>query len=227
MKLIVTRPEQDAATLTEMLQGRGHQVVYSPLIKITPRDNVAIPDFAYQAVCLTSANAARHLPLGLKNKNTAFTPGAQSASAAISAGFMHVEARGGNVEGMAAHIINCLKPERGPVLYISGSETSGDLAGLLRQSGFDVVKIVAYDAVAQPLRLSADEIAACDGVLLYSRRTAKIWADEMARLDFFPRLTHFGLSEQITEVLPEKWRRRTASEPTEPSMLALIDLVVK
>jgi uroporphyrinogen-III synthase len=227
MRLIVTRPEEDAGGVAQALRQRGHEVLLAPLIKIIPRPDVAVPDLPFQAVCLTSANAARHLPQSVSRKASAFTPGAQSAAAAMRAGFGHVEAKGGNMQGLAAHVVACLDPDKGPILYIAGSETSGDLAGLLREAGFQVVKVVAYDAVPQKLPFTVAELASAQGVLLYSARTAKIWAQEMARLEFFPRATHFCLSAQISRSLPEKWRLRVATEPSEAALLALIDLAAK
>lgn len=227
MKLIITRPKQDCATIADALRERGHDVTLAPLIKIEPRTNVEFPDLPYQAVCLTSANAARHLPAGVSRDLSAFVLGAQSAVAAIGAGFVHVEAKGGNVEGLAANMKKFLRPERGPILYVSGNETSGDLAGALTASGFLVSKVITYDAVPQTLTLSAEEVAMFDGVLLYSRRTARIWAQEIQRLMLLPRLSHFCLSSQIIDALPEQWRRHAALEPTETSLLAMIDLVAK
>ena len=227
MKLIITRPQEDCASISAALRERGHDVVASPLIKIIRRSTPEVPALPYQAVCLTSANAARHLPTGVSRKLSVFTLGAQSALAAGAAGFRHVEAKGGNVEGLAANIINELSPENGPLLYISGQETSGDLAGILRKAGFNVVKLVAYDAVPLQLTLSAAEVATCNGVLLYSKRSAKIWVEEIKRLDLFPRLSHFCLSAQIVQTLPAQWRIQTAQEPTESSLLALIDLAAK
>ena len=227
MKLIITRPQEDCASISAALRERGHEVVLSPLIKITPRLDVVVPAMPYQAVCLTSANAVRHLPTGVSRKLSAFTLGAQSASAAAAAGFGHIEAKGGNVEGLAANVIRALKPENGPLLYISGQETSGDLAGILRKAGFSVVKLVAYDAVPLHLTLSAAEVAACNGVLLYSKRSAKIWVEGIKQIDLFPRLSHFCLSAQIAQALPAQWRIRAAQEPTESSLLALIDIAAK
>ena len=227
MKLIITRPQEDCASISAALRERGHEVISSPLIKITPRLDVVVPELPYQALCLTSANAVRHLPLGISRKLTTFTLGPQSASAASAAGFGHIEAKGGNVEGLAANVIRALKPENGQLLYISGQETSSDLAGTLRKAGFSVVKLVAYDATPLPLALSAAEVAGCNGVLLYSRRSAKIWVEELKRLDLFPRLSHFCLSDQIAQALPTQWRIRAAKEPTESSLLALIDIAAK
>ena len=226
-KIIVTRPLADSTLLAGTLRDRGYEVVLAPLIEINARADVIIPPLPYQAVCLTSANAARHLPSSVARSLSVFTLGAQSAAAAFGAGFNHVEAKGGNVDGLAANIIACLKPERGPILYISGNETSGDVAATLRDARFNVTKVITYDAVPQVLLMSESEIRDCDVVLLYSTRTAKIWVSEMQRLMLFPRLTHICLSKQIMEVLPETWRRRAAAAPTEVSLLELIDLVAK
>lgn len=227
MKFIVTRPALDSTAISEALHSRGHQVILAPLIEIKPRHRVEVPLQPYQGVCFTSANAARHVPSGVSRQISAFTMGAQSAYAASVAGFMHIEAKGGNVEGLAAHVIKCLKPNNGPLLYISGNETSGDLAGVLHSAGFAVTKLVTYDALPLPLKLSAMEIASCGGVLLYSKRSAKLWFENLQRLEIFPRLSHICLSKQIMEVLPDKWRRRAAVEPTETALLELIDLMAK
>jgi uroporphyrinogen-III synthase len=148
------------------------------------------------------------------------TVGPQSLAAARQAGFGTSQAQGGDVEGLARHIGDTLDPAHGPILYLSGAETTGDLEVRLTRLGFAVDRVVVYDAVAAT-SLSGAGIADHDGVLLYSPRTARIWvslAGETARL-----LHHYCLSENVAAVLPAPWRKSVAMRPDEAAMLALLD----
>ena len=58
MRLLVTRPEPDGERTAQALRARGHAVVLAPLLRTEPVA-FALPDQAFAAVVLTSANAAR------------------------------------------------------------------------------------------------------------------------------------------------------------------------
>ena len=147
MRLILTRPEKDARALAEKLRARGHGISIVPLLEIIPRRGVMLPQRSYQAVCITSANGLANAKLveGLQEVRL-LCVGPQSSAAATHAGFRHVEAHGGDVDGLTSFITSHLQPSDGPLLYLSGAATSGDLEGKLRKAGFDVDRIVAYDA---------------------------------------------------------------------------------
>jgi len=230
MKLLVTRPSLDAAPLAQALRDKGHEVVIAPLLEIVPRKSVAIPRLAFKAICVTSANGIRVLDQTLPLDWPVFAVGAQSAAAAKAKGFTHVEAQGGDVDRLTAYIAKKLRPADGPLLYISGAETSGDLEGQLKDSGFEVHRAVTYDAVAQKLDAIAHEIPSSDGVLLYSPRTAKLWTNELARLNLAipdAHLLHFCLSAQVAAQLPQHWPARVATRPTDAALLSLLDLASK
>ena len=61
MRLLVTRPEADAAALAGILAGRGHEPIMAPVMSIRFLDQAAIPSRAWQALLVTSANGARAL----------------------------------------------------------------------------------------------------------------------------------------------------------------------
>ncbi len=61
MRLIITRPEEDALPLKARLDSLGHAAILAPLLKIVPRSQAFVPPLAYQLVCITSANALRFL----------------------------------------------------------------------------------------------------------------------------------------------------------------------
>jgi uroporphyrinogen-III synthase len=227
MRLLVTRPVDDAGPLAEKLQGLGHEAVILPLLAIKPKDTVEIPDMAFQALCTTSANGLLcranlssfyHLPF--------YAIGPQSAGAARHLGFTHVSGKGGNVEGLVQYICKHAKPDAGPLLYLSGAETTGDLEGKLKAHGFSVARVVVYDAVPEAVADLAQRIANADGVLLYSPRSAKLWCAQVAEVkavDVTATLTHYCLSANVAANLPKHWTRRISPTPDEGGMLSILD----
>ena len=53
---------------------------------------------------------------------------------------------GGNVEELSRLVIERSRPEGGRLLHVAGSDVAGDLAGLLREAGFAIERIVLYEA---------------------------------------------------------------------------------
>jgi uroporphyrinogen-III synthase len=228
MRIALTRPEEDAGALKAKLEAMGHEVVMAPLMTIRPREDAAIPQQRWQAIAVTSANGVRALPenSGLQSIRT-LTVGPQSLKAALARGF-RAEAHGGDVNGLAAFIRASLDPKAGPILYLSGAETAGDLEGQLSAAGFDCHRAVLYDAVPAE-ELGEAETAlrngAIDAVLLYSPRSAKIWLKLAATADVLPqaaRIRNFCLSRNVASVLPEDWVKLTPQSPDEQAMLALL-----
>ncbi|HCX66358.1 MAG TPA: uroporphyrinogen III synthase HEM4, partial [Rhodobiaceae bacterium] len=56
MRLLVTRPEEDSASLADALVALGHEVVMAPLLTIRFLDDVFLPGDRWQALLFTSAN---------------------------------------------------------------------------------------------------------------------------------------------------------------------------
>jgi uroporphyrinogen-III synthase len=207
----------------------GHEVVMAPLLTIAPREGVAIPDLHWQAIAVTSANGIRALPAGhgLTSFRT-LTVGPQSLKAAQGAGFA-AEAHGGDVNGLAAFIRDALDPDDGPILYLSGAETAGDLEAQLAASGFDCLRLVLYDA-APANSLGAAEAALragrLDAVLLYSPRSARIWRRLVEGAGLAPqaaRLRHICLSRNVAATLPEGWNAAVSASPDEAAILELLE----
>ena len=61
MKVLVTRPEADAAPIAAELAARGHTVMIEPLLTIVPKPDAVVDLSDVQALALTSANGARVL----------------------------------------------------------------------------------------------------------------------------------------------------------------------
>lgn len=229
MRIAVTRPEEDSGPLQAKLEALGHSTVAAPLLTIAPRGGVVIPDRHWQAVVVTSANGIRALPEGALAKSLRMlTVGPQSLKAALAAGY-RAEAHGGDVHGLARFIRDHLCYEDGPILYLSGQETAGDLEGQLKAARFECVRVVLYDAVPSSTLGEAEAALSqgeLDGVLLYSPRSAKIWRKLIEQGEFTKeseRLQHFCLSPNVAAVLAENWPTRIAATPDEAAMLALLE----
>ena len=227
MRLIITRPEADALPLKARLESLGHSVITAPLLKIVPRPHAYVPPLAYQLICATSANALKsvHIDDAIK-KIPLLTVGPQSLAVAREEGFKSCESQGGDVHGLAAYVAENFNPKNGPVLYLSGAETSSNLRALLKQSGFAVERVIIYDAVIQTPPEIDKALAKANGVLLYSPRSARIWCDLMAssRLEKQAAIpTYYCLSDNVAKILPLPWQKRVAKTPDEAAMLALLD----
>ena len=53
------------------------------------------------------------------------------------------------MQGLVAHIAKNFDPKNGPILYLSGAETSSNLRALLKASGFAMERVIIYDAIIQ------------------------------------------------------------------------------
>jgi len=219
MHLIVTRPQPDAEELQRKLEVKGHQVSVAPLLDIRMGPQRPIAKRPYQAVLVTSANGARafaeHPGRDRLLNSVAYAVGLQA---------------GGDVNAIIAQVRQDLDPTQGPLLYLSGEETSGDLEALLNKIGFEVDRVVMYAAVPAA-HLPAPLIGVikrriAEGVLLYSRRTAKVWFKCIVGAGLEPymdSIAHFCLSPAVASVIPGSWGVRTAPNASEQGMFDLIE----
>lgn len=209
----------------------------APLISIRRVAMLTIPERDYQAVLITSANGARALSrrpeLERLKGATAIVVGPASAAAARRIGFARIEQAGGDVAALARSAIALLSPDNGPLLYVSGAISAGDLASKLEASGFEVDRVVAYEArpVAALPGHCATALAAgkADGILLFSPRSARIWATLVAAADLAPaaaHLIHYCLSENVAgavrNTLGTDVTLQVASLPDEAALLEII-----
>jgi uroporphyrinogen-III synthase len=196
-----------------------------------------VPERDYQAILITSANGARALEgraeLARLREATAIVVGPASAEAAARAGFERIEQADGDVHALVRSVLALLRPGDGPLLYVSGAVTAGDLAATLQASGFEVDRVVAYEA--RPAEALPGPCAAAiaagdaDGVVLYSPRSARIWAKLVAEAGLAAaamRMVHYCLSENVAGALREGLGDgvavQVARRPNESALLELI-----
>ncbi|MEP0338336.1 MAG: uroporphyrinogen-III synthase [Alphaproteobacteria bacterium] len=228
-RILVTRPEQDAAATAARLRDLGHDPLITPLMAVRFLPGPPLDLAGVQALLVTSANGARALAARQAGSNIplpVLAVGDATARAARDLGFPDVESAGGDVDDLARLAAERLRPGDGALLHVAGSKVAGDLAGMLAQAGYTYRRSVLYDArpvAALPQAAQAVLADGAAGVLLYSPRTAALFRDLVlaAGLDgFVENLTAFCLSANVAGRAGAGWRRVVvAARPTEPSLM--------
>ena len=232
MRVLITRPRDDAGPLAEMLAALGVESLIEPMLEIRFLAGEC-PDLdGVQAVALTSANGARALAARVGRRDIpVLAVGEATAAAARAAGFADVAMAGGDVAALAALARERCAPGAGPLLHVSGSVVAGDLAGSLEAEGFTVRRATLYEALASGALSDAARVAIVDGsldaVLLFSPRTARTFvtlAADAGLGDALGNLRALCLSEAVAEaVRPFPWREvRVAERPDQSALLALV-----
>ena len=184
MRLLITRPRADAEELAARLAEADIESLIEPVIDIRFDTDTVLDLEGVQATLLTSRNGVRALTAATPRRDIAtFAVGDATARALGAAEFAEVESADGDVESLAALVIDRLDPSAGPLLHVAGSDIAGDLAGALEAAGFEVRRRVLYKAAAAT-ELSAGTRQALadgdlDGVLLFSPRSAAIFVGLM------------------------------------------------
>jgi len=235
MHVLVTRPEEDAASLAAALSARGHEPHLEPLLRIEPAPGVPTPlDLdGVQAILFTSANGVRALAhLSPDRGLPVFTVGNASAEAARAAGFTEVASAAGDVEDLARLVAARLKPKDGAVYHGAGQRLAGDLKERLEGDGFTLRRVVLYRAHAASdlSRTTRTALLAhhLDAVTLFSPRTAATFVKLVQKADLAvacPSLDAVCLSPAVAEKLGVlSWRSvRIAAHPTQEALLDCID----
>ena len=244
MRLLVTRPEPDGERTAQALRARGHAVALAPLLR-TENVDFVLPEQAFSAVVLTSANAARavaeHPGRAQLTALTAFTVGRRTAEAARAVGFRDVRSADGDqrdlVDLLRADLLRADLPrtdpprmessDRAPLLYLAGEDRAGDLAA----AGLPVHTAVVYralkaDRFPPPVAavLAQREI---DGVLHFSARSAEAYLDCAVRGGIGNQAlapVHYCLSRQVAAPLSAAGAvvLRVAARPDEAALLELV-----
>jgi len=235
VRVLLTRPEPDGERTATALRARGCEVLLAPLLAVAPVESAELGGGPWQAVAMTSANAARavktHPRLVELLRLPVFTVGRHTAEAARAIGFAAVTSADGNAQDLA-RLIGGLHGGEGAVLYLAGEERAGDLAGDAARYGVKVETVVIYRAVAlsrfPPLVQTALTVGHVNGVLHFSRRSAEVYIGCANTAGIRERAVmplHYCLSRAVAEPLAAAGATRIAVAP-KPEEAALIDLVV-
>jgi uroporphyrinogen-III synthase len=233
VRLLLTRPEADAARTASSLRALGHAVIVTPLLRIETLSDAELGAGPWAAILVTSANAVRSIAVHPRRGELRAVPmltvGPRTAQALRAAGFADVTSADGDVNDLAALVAARIKPQA-TLLYLAGEQRSGDLAGDLRARNFTVHSVIIYRAVVAeklPDHAAAAFAAGIDGVLHFSRRSAEAYLDAARGSGLLAEAlktpVHFCLSARVAEPLTQAGAAdiRIAARPEEAALLAL------
>jgi uroporphyrinogen-III synthase len=236
MRLLITRPEADAAPLRAALSERGIAATLEPLLRVSFVPLGELELASAQAVIATSRNALRalrpHPLLARLRRLPLFAVGPATAAEGRALGFAVVLTGAGTAQELITHIVAVADPAAGLLLQLAGDAQAVDLKAELEAHGFRIVRRVVYRMHAAAA-LSEDvveqlAIGAIDGVVLMSPRTAAIYASLMRKqglVSIARRLHHFCVSQATSEQLMQLGAVPVAiaARPRLEEVLALID----
>ena len=239
MRVMITRPREDAEPLAGLLRARGVETLVEPLLSVVYLDGPSLDLEGVQALLVTSANGARALGRRMNGGRRmdgrdlkVFAVGEASARAALEIGFTDVESAAGDVHALAGLARSRLDPADGALYHAAGSRLAGDLAGMLENDGFECRRQVLYE-VRQSERLSSCAVQAIkegsvDGILFYSPRTAETFvglALDAGLAGAFKGIAALCLSQAVAEKAGSiDWRELCVAE--RPDQAAMVDVVV-
>ena len=235
MRVLVTRPEDDARSLVAALEARGHEALVAPMLIIAPAPGVEAPlDLGgVQALVFTSANGVRVFARLSETRGLpVFAVGDASAAAARDAGFARVESAGGDIEDLARLIVMRLAPGDGALYQAAASRLAGDLKGAIEAAGFTLRREVLYQAtpVAELGAALRRELAdgGLDAASFFSPRSAETFVSLVEKQglgEACARITALGLSEAVAAKLRRlAWRAVLVAErPNQEALLARLD----
>jgi uroporphyrinogen-III synthase len=235
MRVLLTRPEPDAAELGAALAALGHEVRAEPLLHIVPLPVDAGTFADAQAIIATSRNGLRALAASkaIEDARTlpVFAVGPATAELARESGFHNVIAGPGAARDLVPLIAAHCDVSEGDVVHVAGETLAFDLVAALAAEGITVRTLTAYRA-EPAAALSAEAVRAIaegglDAVILMSPRTADIYAklvDAAGIGEAARHLTHVCLSPAaaagLAALAPP--RIEIAAEPNSTALLAAV-----
>jgi uroporphyrinogen-III synthase len=227
MRVLVTRPKDDGIETAALLEARGHDAILAPLLGVNYHGGQALHLGGVQALLFTSVNGARAFAQRTSLRDfPVFAVGSQTTRAARDAGFTDVRNADGNVDSLVQAVRSSVPRNGGLLLHAAGAEADGRLATLLDEAGFNVRTEVLYDvpAVAElpPAAQGAIASGAADAVLLFSARSAQVFADCLAKAGLpADRLIAVCISEAAAKPLAAlRFKEvRIAARPNQASLL--------
>jgi uroporphyrinogen-III synthase len=220
MRLLVTRPREDAELFAQALAARGIETAIEPMIEIIDLPGPPVTRQDAQAILFTSVNGVRALHRRNRGDLSEFAAvpvlavGDATAQAARDAGLRQVESAAGDVAALAALVEARLAPGAGPLLHVAGSQVAGDLAGRLTAGGFVLRRAAIYTARPAGALSAATRDALrhglIDGVTFFSPRTAAAFVTLCREAGHLPQLgaiVAFCLSQAVAQAArAANWR---------------------
>jgi uroporphyrinogen-III synthase len=228
--VLITRPEPAAVETAKRVAVLGYvpMIESAMSVRLLPA-RLPQPE-AVAAILVTSSNAIPAFPAEYHDVPL-LAVGDATARRAKRAGFRHVLSAGGDSHALAGLVTGQIRLESGPLLLASGRGQGRDLAAMLRQRGFRVIRRAVYAAESRH-GLSASAMAALRSglvthALFFSAETARIFSRQVRQAGLESCMTAseaVAISPQTSMALGSlPWRRITvAVTPDQDALLALL-----
>jgi uroporphyrinogen-III synthase len=208
--ILITRPQNQAQDLLEVLQKAGFKVFVEPLFLVKKieikKDFFAAKNSQISALILTSANACDAvIDCGFSKDIKIFVVGKKTAQKLQAEGFKNIKiAPQNSAISLRDLIIKTERNKLGSILYFQGSIVSLDFKTELEKNGFTVEKVLCYQTY-ETENFSSDLLSfvsqnSFNQVALFSQNSAKTFF-KLARkhnlLEYFKGSQILCLSEKI------------------------------
>ena len=203
--ILVTRPEPQAARFCSELRdylGGEIEVINSPVMQVAFR-TVSLPQRGFVALVLTSETSVKALARWKTASNTlpgfAYCVGDHTADSARNFGLEVLSAQGGAVD-----LLELIKnhPPLGPILFVRGADSAGDLAKQLRLAGIETDELIAYHQEPLPLSAAAlQRLNAASAIVapVFSPRSAALLATELGESGLQTPIVVVAMSDAVVK----------------------------
>jgi uroporphyrinogen-III synthase len=224
MRVLITRPIEDAVRTAVALRAAGHEPLLAPIFAIRPVRHVA--PTGIDALIATSANALRHAQLGdVPRATPVFTVGDMTAAEAQSCGFSDVRSASGDSADLAA-LLRRAMPANSRIAWLCGlhrrDEAIQTLADIFTIQIVETYENAAMAALPEAIAtaLKAREL---DAALHFSRRSADMFAQLVAAAGLEAEAQAL-LHVFISQAAQVHWfsRRSVASTSDLPAMVVAL-----
>jgi len=217
--VLILRPAPGAGRTAVKARGAGLEPVVAPLFHVRPLAWSAPDPAAFDALLLTSANAARHggAALALYRRLPAYAVGAATAREAAMAGWERVITGSGD---SGAVIARAVSDGRRRLLHLAGREhiAAEDKGAVVER------RIVYASEAVDSLPPQAIEALAADAVvLIHSARAGALLRSLLDAAGIVvDRIAIAAISTVALAAAGEGWRERAAAEsPDDTALLAV------
>ncbi len=217
MKLIILRPQPAANATAARAIDAGLDAISAPIFAVEP-ESWTLPDLAFDAVLITSANALRHGGAGMTTIQhlPVLAVGKASAQMAIDAGFAVAITGNGDSAALLGQAINAGYRH---LLWLAGA----DHMPLESTDQVAITPVITYQSVAiEPPPELARNLAKPCIVMLHSVRAAAHFADICAKVDIDrSRINLASISPAVAAAAGDGWRSvAVADAPNDAALLS-------
>ena len=235
MKVLLTRPSEDAISTSNYLKNFSIESCVAPLLKIKKVKHKKIDGEKYDFFLFTSKNGVRNFSLkneNLNNTKIIFAVGRETKEALVNLGYKNLVNTNGNLDNLKMKIVKYLKPNS-KIIHPTYLSQNIQLENFFHNHNCKYFCVQCYSAekVNEQKSLFKKFMTSKDNnmITLYSSLTAHSFIDEIKKLNLVEcsrKKLFIVISEKVKKVLLsfDGFNVLVADHPNENAM---IDLVLK